>query len=54
MNKIEQSPIQNMEEIKEHLLHEAELDQHHISTVEEETKLLGAATDDDSSLLHRH
>jgi serine/threonine protein kinase len=54
MNKIEQSQTRNMEEIKEHLLHEAELDPHHVSTVEEETKRLEPATDDDSSLLRRH
>jgi serine/threonine protein kinase len=44
-----------MEEIKKHLLHEAELEPHHVSTVEGETERLDPITDDDSSLLHsRH
>ncbi len=55
MNIIEQNPIQNMEEIKKHLLHEAELEPHHVSIVEGETERLDPITDDDSSLLHsRH
>ena len=55
MNIIEQNPIQNMEEIKKHLLHEAELEPHHVAAVEDETERLDPVTDDDSSLLHsRH